>query len=110
IILSPSLRTFLTLLIHSARAARATQRNRVPEDLAHKFPSRMRDLRRSCHARRQAHRPCACCLELYSHRHELHPHQKGRLLAGKLTLAGNNQFTHISTYVFGITVVRCISR
>ncbi|EJF63578.1 hypothetical protein DICSQDRAFT_81777 [Dichomitus squalens LYAD-421 SS1] len=33
---------------------------------------------------------------------------KGFGVAVKLTLAGNNQFSHISTYVFGITVVGCI--
>lgn len=33
---------------------------------------------------------------------------KGFGVAVKLTFAGNNQFTHFSTYVFGITVVGCI--
>ncbi len=33
---------------------------------------------------------------------------KGFGIAIKLTLAGNNQFTHPSTYVFGIVVVVCI--
>ncbi|EJF61334.1 hypothetical protein DICSQDRAFT_60518, partial [Dichomitus squalens LYAD-421 SS1] len=37
----PSLLTFLTLLIHHVRAARPTQCDRVPKDLAHKFPSRV---------------------------------------------------------------------
>lgn len=29
-------------------------------------------------------------------------------IALKLTFAGNNQFTHISTYIFGFVVVSCI--
>lgn len=29
-------------------------------------------------------------------------------MALKLTFAGNNQLTHISTYVFGVVVVGCI--
>ena len=33
---------------------------------------------------------------------------KGFGVALKLTLAGNNQLTHPSTYVFGIVVVVCI--
>ena len=33
---------------------------------------------------------------------------KGFGVAVKLTFAGNNQFSHPSTYVFGITVVFCI--
>ena len=33
---------------------------------------------------------------------------KGFGIAIKLTLAGNNQLTHPSTYVFGIVVVVCI--
>ncbi|KAH9917335.1 magnesium transporter NIPA-domain-containing protein [Fomitopsis serialis] len=33
---------------------------------------------------------------------------KGFGVAVKLTFAGNNQFTHLSTYVFGITVAGCI--
>ncbi|KAH9835351.1 DUF803-domain-containing protein [Rhodofomes roseus] len=33
---------------------------------------------------------------------------KGFGVAVKLTFAGNNQFTHVSTYVFGITVAGCI--
>lgn len=33
---------------------------------------------------------------------------KGFGVAVKLTLGGNNQFTHPSTYVFGIVVVGCI--
>ncbi|CCM01192.1 uncharacterized protein FIBRA_03240 [Fibroporia radiculosa] len=33
---------------------------------------------------------------------------KGFGVAVKLTFAGNNQFTHMSTYVFGIVVVGCI--
>ncbi|EPS95617.1 hypothetical protein FOMPIDRAFT_1025724 [Fomitopsis schrenkii] len=33
---------------------------------------------------------------------------KGFGVAVKLTFAGNNQFTHLSTYVFGTTVVCCI--
>ena len=33
---------------------------------------------------------------------------KGFGVAVKLTLAGNNQFTLVSTYVFGITVAGCI--
>ena len=33
---------------------------------------------------------------------------KGFGVAVKLTVAGNNQFTHPSTYVFGITVAVCI--
>ena len=33
---------------------------------------------------------------------------KGFGIAVKLTLAGNNQFTHPSTYVFGICVALCI--
>lgn len=33
---------------------------------------------------------------------------KGFGVAVKLTFAGNNQFTHMSTYVFGITVIGCI--
>lgn len=33
---------------------------------------------------------------------------KGFGVAVKLTLAGHNQFTHPSTYVFGIVVVTCI--
>ncbi|EJF63506.1 hypothetical protein DICSQDRAFT_134945 [Dichomitus squalens LYAD-421 SS1] len=41
ILLLPSLLTFLTLLIHRVRAARAAQRDRAPEDIVHKFPSRV---------------------------------------------------------------------
>ena len=33
---------------------------------------------------------------------------KGFGVAVKLTFAGNNQFSHPSTYVFGVTVVFCI--
>jgi len=33
---------------------------------------------------------------------------KGFGVALKLTFAGNNQLTHISTYVFGVVVVGCI--
>ena len=33
---------------------------------------------------------------------------KGFGVAVKLTIAGNNQFTHPSTYVFGIVVATCI--
>ncbi|KZT70391.1 DUF803-domain-containing protein [Daedalea quercina L-15889] len=33
---------------------------------------------------------------------------KGFGVAVKLTFAGNNQFTHLSTYVFGVTVIGCI--
>ena len=33
---------------------------------------------------------------------------KGFGVAVKLTFAGNNQFSHPSTYLFGITVVLCI--
>jgi magnesium transporter len=33
---------------------------------------------------------------------------KGFGVAVKLTFGGNNQFTHASTYVFGITVALCI--
>ena len=33
---------------------------------------------------------------------------KGFGVAVKLTFAGNNQFTHLSTYVFGVIVVGCI--
>jgi magnesium transporter len=33
---------------------------------------------------------------------------KGFGVAVKLTFAGNNQFTHPSTYVFGIIVTICI--
>jgi hypothetical protein len=33
---------------------------------------------------------------------------KGFGVAVKLTFAGNNQFTHPSTYVFGITTALCI--
>ena len=33
---------------------------------------------------------------------------KGFGVAVKLTLSGNNQFSHPSTYIFGITVVGCI--
>ena len=33
---------------------------------------------------------------------------KGFGVAVKLTFGGNNQFTHPSTYVFGIVVVSCI--
>lgn len=29
-------------------------------------------------------------------------------VAIKLTLSGNNQLTHVSTYVFGVVVVGCI--
>ena len=41
ILLLPSLLTFLTLLIHRVRAARAAQRDRAPEDIVHRFPSRV---------------------------------------------------------------------
>jgi hypothetical protein len=34
--------------------------------------------------------------------------KKGFGVALKLTFAGNNQLTHISTYVFGVVVVGCI--
>jgi hypothetical protein len=34
---------------------------------------------------------------------------KGFGVAVKLTFAGNNQFTHPSTYVFGIIVALCIA-
>lgn len=34
---------------------------------------------------------------------------KGFGVAVKLTLAGNNQLTHPSTWVFGIVVVSCIA-
>lgn len=33
---------------------------------------------------------------------------KGFGVAVKLTFGGNNQFTHASTYVFGVTVALCI--
>jgi len=33
---------------------------------------------------------------------------KGFGIAVKLTFAGNNQFTHLSTYIFGVVVVGCI--
>ena len=33
---------------------------------------------------------------------------KGFGVAVKLTFEGNNQFTHASTYIFGITVALCI--
>lgn len=33
---------------------------------------------------------------------------KGFGLAVKLTFSGNNQFTHLSTYLFGVTVAGCI--
>lgn len=33
---------------------------------------------------------------------------KGFGVAVKLTMGGNNQFTHPSTYVFGIVVISCI--
>jgi len=38
ILLLPSLLTFLTLLIHRIRAARAAQRDRAPEDIVHSLP------------------------------------------------------------------------
>ena len=34
--------------------------------------------------------------------------EQGFGVALKLTFAGNNQLTHISTYVFGVVVVGCI--
>lgn len=34
---------------------------------------------------------------------------KGFGVAIKLTLSGNNQLTHFSTYIFGFTVVCCIA-
>lgn len=34
---------------------------------------------------------------------------KGFGVALKLTLAGNNQLTHLPTYVFGLTVAGCIA-
>lgn len=41
ILLLPSLLTFITLLIHRVRAARAAQRDRAPEDLVHSLPWRV---------------------------------------------------------------------
>ena len=41
ILLLPSLLTFITLLIHRIRAARAAQRDRAPEDLVHNLPWRV---------------------------------------------------------------------
>ncbi|KAI0920063.1 hypothetical protein AcV7_006063 [Taiwanofungus camphoratus] len=41
ILLLPSLLTFVTLLIHRFRAARAAQRDRAPEDIVHSFPWRV---------------------------------------------------------------------
>lgn len=38
ILLLPSILTFLTLLIHRVRAARAAQRDRAPEDIVHNLP------------------------------------------------------------------------
>ncbi|KAJ7228297.1 hypothetical protein GGX14DRAFT_412548 [Mycena pura] len=41
ILLLPSALTFMTLLIHRIRAARAAQRERAPEDVVHKLPWRV---------------------------------------------------------------------
>ncbi|TFK89716.1 hypothetical protein K466DRAFT_486208 [Polyporus arcularius HHB13444] len=41
ILLLPSLLTFLTLLVHRIRAARAAQRDRAPESVVHNFPWRV---------------------------------------------------------------------
>lgn len=41
ILLLPSLLTFITLLIHRIRAARAAQRDRAPEDFVHRLPWRV---------------------------------------------------------------------
>ncbi|PFH53416.1 hypothetical protein AMATHDRAFT_73588 [Amanita thiersii Skay4041] len=41
ILLLPSALTFLTLLIHRIRAARAAQRDRAPEDIVHNLPWRV---------------------------------------------------------------------
>ncbi|KAK7028847.1 hypothetical protein VNI00_014860 [Paramarasmius palmivorus] len=41
ILLLPSILTFLTLLIHRIRAARAAQRERAPEDIVHGLPWRV---------------------------------------------------------------------
>ncbi len=38
ILLLPSILTFLTLLVHRVRAARAAQRDRAPEDIVHNLP------------------------------------------------------------------------
>jgi E3 ubiquitin-protein ligase RNF13/E3 ubiquitin-protein ligase RNF167 len=41
ILLLPSVLTFITLLIHRVRAARAAQRDRAPEDVVHNLPWRV---------------------------------------------------------------------
>ncbi|KAF5343255.1 hypothetical protein D9758_013434 [Tetrapyrgos nigripes] len=41
ILLLPSILTFITLLIHRIRAARAAQRDRAPEDVVHNLPWRV---------------------------------------------------------------------
>ncbi|KAF7355654.1 Mismatch repair-related protein [Mycena sanguinolenta] len=41
ILLLPSILTFITLLIHRVRAARAAQRERAPEDVVHRLPWRV---------------------------------------------------------------------
>lgn len=41
ILLLPSVLTFITLLIHRVRAARAAQRDRAPEDFVHSLPWRV---------------------------------------------------------------------
>jgi E3 ubiquitin-protein ligase RNF13/E3 ubiquitin-protein ligase RNF167 len=41
ILLLPSVLTFITLLIHRVRAARAAQRDRAPEDIVHSLPWRV---------------------------------------------------------------------
>ncbi|KAL6303186.1 hypothetical protein BKA93DRAFT_735453 [Sparassis latifolia] len=41
ILLLPSILTFITLLIHRVRAARAAQRDRAPENVVHNFPWRV---------------------------------------------------------------------
>jgi len=41
ILLLPSALTFLTLMIHRVRAARAAQRDRAPEDVVHRLPWRV---------------------------------------------------------------------
>lgn len=41
ILLLPSCLTFLTLLVHRIRAARAAQRDRAPESVVHNLPSRV---------------------------------------------------------------------
>lgn len=41
ILLLPSILTFITLLIHRVRAARAAQRDRAPEDFVHRLPWRI---------------------------------------------------------------------